>query len=520
MLPPVPRSFNTSGPCHPARDYMLPAMARLPEVRGLVERGKYFVIHAPRQTGKTTAVSALAQELTDTGNHVAAVVSVEVGSAMRDDIGAAELAILGAWRSSAERRLPADLVPPVWRDAPPGQRLNAALQAWAQAMPKPLVLFLDEIDSLEGVVLVSVLRQIRDGFQDRPASFPWSLALVGMRDVRDYKIALDGRDGAVGGSPFNIKDRSLLLRDFTRDEVAALYAQHTDDTGQAFLPEAVDRAFALTNGQPWLTNALAAVAVDELVVDRGRPILPEHVDQAREVLIERRDTHLDSLAERLRDPRIRAIVEPMLAGSSPGELQPDDIRLATDLGLLRHSTMGGLEVANPIYREIIVRELAVPARAALPAIAPTWLTPEGRLDPTRLLEAFVAFWRQHGEPLLSTSPYHEIAPHLVLMAFLHRVVNGGGSIEREYAIGRGRMDLCVRYGRDALAIELKVWRDRQPDPITEGLAQLDRYLAGLGLSSGWLVIFDRRSGLAPIAERTQVEDRDTPTGRRVAVIRA
>jgi AAA domain len=520
MLSPVRRSFNTSGPCHPARDYMLPAMARLPEVRGLVERGKYFVIHAPRQTGKTTAVASLAQELTQTGDYVAALVSMEVGSAMRDDIGAAELAILGAWRSSAERRLPAELVPPVWREAPPGQRLNAALQAWAKAMPRPLVLFLDEIDSLEGMVLVSVLRQIRDGFQDRPASFPWSLALVGMRDVRDYKIALDGRDGAVGGSPFNIKDRSLLLRDFTRDEVAALYAQHTDDTGQAFLPETVDRAFALTHGQPWLTNALAAVAVDEIVVDRGRPIVPEHVDQARALIIERQDTHLDSLAERLRDPRIRAIVEPMLAGSSPGALQPDDIRLATDLGLLRQSTMGGLEVANPIYREIIVRELAASTRAALPAIAPTWLTPEGRLDPTRLLDAFVAFWRQHGEPLLGTSPYHEVAPHLVLMAFLHRVVNGGGSIEREYAIGRGRMDLCVRYGPDALAIELKVWRDRRPDPVAEGLAQLDSYLSGLGLSSGWLVVFDQRSGQAPIAERTQVEDRTTPTGRAVAVIRA
>jgi hypothetical protein len=520
MLSQVRRSFNTSGPCHPARDYMLPAMARLPEVRGLVERGKYFVIHAPRQTGKTTAVASLAQELTQTGHYVAALVSMEVGSAMRGDIGAAELAILGAWRSSAERRLPAELVPPVWREAPPGQRLNAALQAWAKAMPRPLVLFLDEIDSLEGMVLVSVLRQIRDGFQDRPASFPWSLALVGMRDVRDYKIALDGRDGAVGGSPFNIKDRSLLLRDFTRDEVAALYAQHTDDTGQAFMPETVDRAFALAHGQPWLTNALAAVVVDEIVIDRGRSILPEHVDQARAVIIERQDTHLDSLAERLREPRIRAIVEPMLAGSSPGELQPDDIRLATDLGLLRQSTMGGLEVANPIYREIIVRELAASTRAALPAIAPTWLTPEGRLDPPRLLAAFVAFWRQHGEPLLGTSPYHEVAPHLVLMAFLHRVVNGGGTIEREYAIGRGRMDLCVRYGPDALAIELKVWRDQRPDPVAEGLAQLDAYLAGLGLSSGWLVVFDQRSGQAPISERTQVEDRRTPTGRAVAVIRA
>src|SRR5262249_9694235 len=153
---------------------MLPAVARLPEAHRLVERGKYFVIHAPRQTGKTTTVSSLAQELTEIGAYAAALVSVEVGSAMRDHIGAAELAILGAWRSSADRRLPAELVPPVWPDAPPGQRLNAALQAWAKAMPRPLVLFVDEIDALQGVALISVLRQIRDGFQDRPASFPWS----------------------------------------------------------------------------------------------------------------------------------------------------------------------------------------------------------------------------------------------------------------------------------------------------------------------------------------------------------
>jgi hypothetical protein len=520
MLSPVPRSFNTSGPCHLARDYMLPAMARLPEVRGLVDRGKYFVLHAPRQTGKTTAVSSLAQELTEEGRYVATLVSMEIGSAMLDDIGAAELAILGAWRSAAERRLPAELVPPAWPDAPPGQRINAALQAWAKTAPKPLVLFLDEIDALQGPVLVSVLRQIRDGFQDRPASFPWSLALVGMRDVRDYKIAIDGREGATSSSPFNIKDRSLLLRDFTLEEVAALYAQHATDTGQAFLPEAVDRAFTLTNGQPWLTNALAAVVVDELVLDRSVPIHVDHIERAKDVLIQRQDTHLDSLAERLREPRIRAIVEPMLAGSSPGELLPDDIRFATDLGLLRQSVMGGLEVANPIYREIIVRELAVSTRASLPIIEPTWLTPDGRLDVKRLLDAFVTFWCQHGEPLLGTSPYHEIAPHIVLMAFLHRVVNGGGSIEREYAIGRGRMDLCVRYGPDALAIELKVWRTGRPDPLKEGLAQLDGYLAGLGLPGGWLVIFDQRAGQRPIAERTRVERGKTPTGREVAVIRA
>lgn len=150
---------------------------------------------------------------------------------------------------------------------------------------------------------------------------------------------------------------------------------------------------------------------------------------------------------------------------------------------------------------------------------PSWLKPDGRLDAERLKDAFLAFWRQHGEPLLATAPYHEIAPHLVLMAFLHRVVNGGGTIEREYAIGRGRMDLLVRHGPDTLAIEIKVWRDRELDPLSDGLVQLDGYLAGLGLDSGWLVIFDRRGGQPSLSARTRGESQSTATGRSVTVIR-
>jgi hypothetical protein len=133
------------------------------------------------------------------------------------------------------------------------------------------------------------------------------------------------------------------------------------------------------------------------------------------------------------DRQHRAILEPMLAGEPLGDMPDDDLRFAVDLGLVRMTAEGGLDVANPIYREIIVRSLSFTAQASLPQIPTTWLTPDGRLDEQRLLEAFLAFWKQHGEPLLGAAPYHEVAPHLVLMAFSHRVVNGG-SIEREYAI--------------------------------------------------------------------------------------
>jgi hypothetical protein len=286
-----------------------------------------------------------------------------------------------------------------------------------------------------------------------------------------------------------------------------------------FTAEAMQRAFELTQGQPWLVNALARQATEVLVPDLEQPVTLAHVEQAKELLIARQDTHLDSLAERLREPRVRQIVEPMLAGRTLDDVPHDDIQFVLDLGLCRMDPAGGLVVANPIYREVIPRMLAGTPIASLPRIQPTWLKPDGSLDADRLLEAFLAFWRRHGEPLLRSAPYHEVAPHLVLMAFLHRVANAGGTLEREYAIGSGRIDLCLRYGSDVLAMELKVWRDKQGDPLGEGLEQLDDYLTGLGLDSGWLVIFDRRSGLPPIGERTTTETAITPKGRTVVVIR-
>ena len=328
------------------------------------------------------------------------------------------------------------------------------------------------------------------------------------QDHRDEKVASGGSDHL-----------SLTLRSFTAEEAAELYGQHTAETGQVFTPEALARAFHLTQGQPWLVNALARQIVEVVVPDPASSVTCQHVDRAKEILITRQDTHLDSLAERLRETRVRKVIEPMLAGSSLGDVPADDIRFLIDLGLCRMSEKGGLVIANPIYSEVLPRVLEGTPLASLPQIEPSWLTPQGALDPSRLLTAFLAFWRQHGQPLLGAAPYHEIAPHLVLMAFLHRVVNGGGTLEREYAIGSGRMDLCLRYGSAVLAIELKVWRDGATDPLADGLQQLDGYLDGLGLSTGWIVIFDRCSGLSPISQRTTSTTATTPSGRSISVIR-
>jgi len=511
--------FNVAGPCQSDIHYMLPATARLPQLLPLIQQRNYFVIHAPRQTGKTTAMLTLAQELTASGDYTAILLSLEVGAVFSDRPAIAEQAILEEWTQAAQFYLPSELQPPSWPQASEGLQISTALSTWSRISPRPLVVFLDEIDSLRGDTLISMLRQLRSGYPRRPQGLPQSLGLIGMRDVRDYKLAAGGSDRLNTASPFNIKADSFTLSNFTKAEIQALDQQHTDATGQIFTPEALDRVYYLTDGQPWLVNAIARQATEVLVPDWATPIDLNTINQAKELLIQRQDTHLDSLAERLREERVRAIIEPMLAGQEVGNIPDDDLRYVFDLGLCRDARHQGVIIANPIYREVFPRVLCQTTAVSLGQITPTWLTTGGELDTTQLLDSFLAFWRQHGEPLFRSTPYPEIAPHLVLMAFLHRVVNGGGTLEREYAIGSGRMDLCLRYGAVTLAMELKVWRQGRKDPLSEGLEQIDRYLAGLDLETGWLVIFDSRENLLPLSDRTCTEAATTPSGKAITVIR-
>ena len=532
------RRFNTAGPCIPAMHYMIPADRRLPRAPGLVAQLGYFVVHAPRQTGKTTALRALAHDLTASGTYAAVYLSCEAGEAAGDDFEAAEKIVVSTLRGDAEATLPRELRPPPFPDAPAGNRLNTALAAWARACPRPIALFFDEIDALRGASLITVLRQLRAGFPERPDGFPASVILCGLRDVRDYKAASGGDPKRLGtASPFNIKLASLRLGDFTPAEVRELYAQHTAETGQTFTEEALAGAIEATAGQPWLVNALAREIVEEMAVPVDQEITGAHVETARERLILARATHLDSLVSKLHEPRVKRCVEPILAGTmdGAGDAYDDDLQYCRDLGLL--AADNPIRVANPIYHEVIARVLTSSLEGKVLAEPRSFVLADGRLDLGRILREFADFWREHGDVLAASVPYHEVAPQLVLMAFLQRVVNGGGFIDREYGIGRGRIDLLVRWRYRAAGgalgalgalgerlwqrevLELKVWRDKGKDPLAKGLVQLDGYLDKTGLETGVLVIFDRRAAAEDIEARTRFEEAVSPAGRRVTVLR-
>lgn len=490
--------FCTAGPVNPNDHYCLPTETRLDEqkLRKLIEQKKYFILHAPRQSGKTSTMANFARQLNKEGVYTALYVNIEGGQALRGDVEKSLPVILQEFETQVRKQLPEEITfieifEGLKRDTvPAGSLLTTLLSRWCAQSKKPIIIFIDEIDCLVGDTLISVLRQIRSGYLDRPLTFPQSLCLIGVRDVRDYRIWSEEKQQMIlGGSAFNIKSESLRMADFTHAQVKELYLQHTQATGQKFETQAIDYAFEITQGQPWLVNALAYEACFRNITDRTKPITQDIIETAKETLIKRRDTHLDVLIDRLQEQRVYNIIDAIITGNikTSAELKQDDILYARDLGLIK---LKGLEIANPIYQEVIPRELTYAKQEEMIQDIKWYQNTDGTLNMSKLLEAFTEFYRENAADWLADCKYKESGPHLLLMAFLQRVINGGGKIHREYALGRKRVDLLLSYKTQKIVIELKVYKDTKTLP--DGLAQTARYMDISGAPEGHLVIFDKR----------------------------
>ena len=506
--------FNTTGPVDARYHYCLPPLQRLDmeDVLRLIAQMRYFVLHAPRQTGKTSVLLALQEYLNARGDVRALYVNVEGGQAARENMVEGIATIVRNSAAQAQDRLGDDraliLANEILAVYGPTNALSEFLRRWCNAQAKPTVLLIDEIDTLIGDTLVAVLRQLRAGYTNRPEHFPSSVILCGVRDVHDYRLqGDDGKPLVTGGSAFNISAKSLRLGNFVRQEIETLYQQHTATTGQAFVPDAIELVWQLTNGQPWLVNALANEVCFEMKAgrDRSLTISTEMIQQAKENLILRRVTHLDQLTDKLKEARVRRVIEAVLSeANSVRSIPPDDVDYVRDLGLIR--TAQQIVIANPIYQEIIPRTLTYSTQLTISESSVWYVRPDHSLDMEKLLAAFQQFFRENVESWLERFDYKEAGPQLLLQAFLQRIVNGGGAIVREYGLGRGRTDLLVIWPlipddspyspnphKQRAVIELKLLHKTLEKTISEGIVQTRTYMESCGASEGHLVVFDRTS---------------------------
>ena len=503
------RFFNTAGPQIP-ESYTIDPLSRfdLEDVLLMIRQQRYFVLHAPRQTGKTTCMLALRDYLNQEGDYIAVYANVEGGQASRNDAQSVVKSTVDTlaeeFRSVIGNDTPLnirDMVQQVGKDS----MLATYLRRLSEKLPKPIVLIIDEIDALVGDSLVAILRQIRSGYADRPALFPQSIILCGVRDVRDYRIVLSNQDIITGGSAFNIKAKSLRLGNFSKEEIHELFMQHTNETGQEFDEAYFPIVWKATEGQPWLVNALGAEVTWNMRENRNRSvrIIPEMIDEAIENIIYRRDTHIDILIDKLLEPRVRRVIQPILANEDEideSQISTDDLQYVIDMGLVKRERGKPIRIANGIYREIIPRELTWTTQEML-VQDPLWYeNPDHSINVEKLLLDFQQFFRQNADAWIGKFDYAEAGPQLLLQAFLQRVVNGGGYIDREYGLGRKRTDLLIRkpltdhYGGPVqrVVLELKIKRGDLDKVIQKGLEQTVGYMDTVGsVDEGHLIIFDR-----------------------------
>jgi len=351
------RHFNTAGPCFKENHYMIETSTRLKGVEKLIDMAQYFVIHAPLQSGKTTYLLTLEKAINAKGNYYALYCSLESLQQFTDPKQGIPEILKLLKTAIANSNIPNKQD---FAENPDFSFYTGLLEneliLFCKKISKPLIIFFDDVDKIKAKVLIPFLSQIRVGFNTRSMySFVHSMALVGLRPVKNYTKEITDECKLDYIVPFNIVAETMMLKNFTKEEITLLYQQHTDDTGQLFENETIDYIFEQTQGHPWLVNAIAKEVIEEILKsDYSQPITAEMAKTAIQTILQRRDTHIDHLVERLKEKRVRNIIDSMISGETFFDRLSDNFQYVVDTGLI-NDLQAKVQPSNPIYEEVIAR---------------------------------------------------------------------------------------------------------------------------------------------------------------------
>lgn len=453
------RYFNITGPNRERENFSLESLKRVDceAIDNMIEQGRYFTICSPKQSGKTTLLLALQKKINDEGKYRCLYCNVEPAQIAGNDVECGVRLILGRLAEQAQM---------LFQDSWPYENFHAIMERvgaegaliafferWRsqQSSQLPLILILDGIDLLNGKTLASVLRQLRTGQIHGPEHFLQTVIFCGVRDIRDVDIEVGDRKYLIGRSGSDIREKAIVLYNFTQNEIRELCEQYTAETGQAFQENAYPRVYALTGGRPWLVNALLAEALYEMGFGRDvtKTITPGMIDAAKDHFIARQDAYLDQLAAKLSNPSVRTTLFPILTGGGWKQKPPqEDLEYLEDLELIRRSPATGWGITNAMYREIIPKVMGRSLKDELIHVVDrnSFLKPNGRLDFHSMVEVyrktycayFLAWGRRYD--------LEGVLAQILLFAFLHYVLGDRGRMECDYALGTGRVDICVGWG--------------------------------------------------------------------------
>ena len=504
------RRFGTQGPVNPEQHYVVPRTEELTEFIKRVKEGRYIVIFAPRQTGKTTffyaAMDILAsEELTYLPIHLdfeayKNLAPSDFYSNLTEDI---REEIENIYHKRGE--VPSEAL----RDFLENTTLtdNVSMLRGFKALARVLenqqvVILIDEFDGIPAAVVSDFLYALRRIYISRTfPRCPHSLGIIGVKSIAQLNY-----DRSV--SPFNIHD-DFALPNFTLAQVQELLGQYTTEVGQAFAPEVIEAIHKQTGGQPFLVNRFAQILTEEMDIPKTEALTITHFSEAHEQLLEENNTNLTHLTTNIRrNPRFESLLMRIMLYEEgvPFSLRNDLINELATYGVLARGTDRMCKIANPIYLHCILQAFKPIVNGLERDYFPEdtdgfqYLTDTGQIQMERLMDNFRDFIARAGFRILQVpeTPQEFIGQHL-LFAYLDQfVVSVNGAMYMEVPTGRGRMDLIILHNQRKYIVETKVWRSDRS--YSQGKQQLAAYLSTEGVTEGYYVVFDHREAPEPRAE--------------------
>ena len=509
------RWFETRGPVYAEDNYVVARTDELADFIKRIERGRYIVLFAPRQTGKTTFFRN-------------ALDSLEAEDSTYFPI---QLNFEGYVESDADAfyiSLSEDICKQIRKvyqkcQMDPSDQLNRLLadtqitepismrrffENLGELLEQRFVMIIDEFDAIPKDALRGFLHSLRQIYLSGRERCPHSIGIVGVKNITQLNY-----DRSI--SPFNIQDE-FKLPHFTLGQVQELFSQYTDEVGQPFTPETIEAIHKQTAGQPVLVNRFAQILTEELDIPKSEPITMEHFSAAHIQLLREGHTNIDHLIANVRkDRRFEALLM-KIASYDEGvrfSLYNEHINELATYGVITEGADGMCQIINPIYHYCIMDTFKPIVNGLEHEYLPEdnregfqdYLTPDGQIQMAALLDNFRDFIARAGFKILQVpdTPQEYVGQHL-LFAYLEQFVQiVGGSMHLEVQTGRGRMDILILHRNRKYIVETKIWGG--DNRYQTGKAQLAAYVRSEGTEEGYYVVFDHRNTPEPRVETETID---------------
>jgi AAA-like domain len=502
------KEFNVTGICFPDQHYMVDTTEKLNAIMNLVERGKYFTINRPRQYGKTTSIRRVGKMLRETGNYIAFNISFEgVGDGMFEDEYRFAPNFMDILLRFAPRHAP-ELEDWLLETAPKTlnmKMLDKAITEMVNKTDKKVVLIIDEVDkSSNNQLFVSFLAMMRDKYllRDEAKTFH-SVVLAGVHDVKSLKLKLRPESEKKFNSPWNIAIDFKVDMNFNPIEIASMLKEYVADKGvEMDIQKIAGRLFFYTSGYPYLVSKLCMIVDEDIFPKKETPTWTE-LDLANAVqmlLREPDNVNFTSMFINLEhNPDLYSLVAQLIFDNA--EIEFDHSVPAVHLGILYGlfdvNEKRKLKIHNRIYRERIANYMVVKLQTEPQTrlkynlsqynFRGQFVRDDNSLDMAQALVKFQSFMREHNS--VKNRDFLEKDGRLLFMSFMRPIINGSGYDFKEPQISdEQRLDVVITFYQHRYLAELKIWHGEVAHQ--KGLVQLSDYMDGLGMTEGYLVIFN------------------------------